>query len=236
MTDYTTYDIWKSETTTTDSDETAKATVERLITGASRGIDHYCNCPDDFFVAIDTATTRYYVGSGKTYQLIDECVVVAAVAVKDSASDDEDAYDAWTVGVVGTTTDADCFPASGDPAYPDYNSTPYNLLILGSNTTESNFTSGTYSHRGGFRPTTLITRGVPTVEVSARWGYATTVPPDIRTACTMIVEREYKRLAGGMSDALASGELGQIIYVGQDPDVERILKHGRYIKPATGRR
>jgi len=235
MADYCTYSQWKADTNTTDSGAAVQATIERLISAASGAIDRFCNRPDGF-LADDTASARYYVGSGKTYQRIDEAATVTAVAVKDSPSDDEDSYTAWTLGTVGTTTSADCFPASGDPAYPNYTTTPYTLLIIGANGDYPDFTSGSYTHRGGFRPTTTVTRGVPTVKVTARWGYATVAPPGVRTACLMQVQRWYKRLTGGMGDALASGELGQILYEKKlDPDVQMILVSGRYVRPAVGR-
>jgi hypothetical protein len=42
--------------------------------------------------------------------------------------------------------------------------------------------------------------------------------------------RWYKRLQGAMSDALASGELGMLLYQKSlDPDIRRILVDGRYI-------
>src|SRR3990167_8370884 len=90
------------------------AVLDALLSAASRAIDGICNRPDGF-LAIATATARYFPGSGKPYQRIDECAAISSVAVKDSSTDDENAYTAWTLGVVGTTTSADVFPASGDP-------------------------------------------------------------------------------------------------------------------------
>jgi len=183
------------------------------------------------------ANARYYVGSGKSFQWIDECVSVTAVAVKDSASDDEDSYVAWTVGTVGTTTEADVFPATGDPAMPDYMATPHTLLVVGANGDYSTFTGGGFTSRGGFRPLTTVSRGLPTVEVSGRWGYATTVPDDIKEACLMQAARWYKRFQSAMSDTLASAELGTLLYrQSLDPDIRRLLVDGRYVKPTVGRR
>ncbi len=184
-----------------------------------------------------TASARYYVGSGNTIQHIHECVAISAVAVKDSASDDEDSYEAWVLGTVGSTTDADVFPASGDPQAPDYNSTPYRFLVIGANGAYSIFPSGSYTTRGGFRPMGSRTRGVTTVSVTARWGYADIVPDDIRTACIMQAARWYKRLQSSMGDTAASTEFGQLLYrQALDPDIRLILEAGRYVKPAIGRR
>lgn len=209
-----------------------------VITAASRAIDRHCNRPDGF-VALVTATARYYPGSGKPYQWIDECTSVTAVAVKDSPSDDEDAYTAWTVGIVGTTTSADVFPASGYPNCPNYTDTPYNLLIIGANNSHSStFTSGKFVTRGGFRPSTEIPHGLPTVKVTAKWGYATTVPAQIKEACIMQAMRWYKRIQGGMADSLASSDLGQMMYTKElDPEIGFILDRGRFVRPAlVGRR
>nr|NIP86512.1 hypothetical protein [Planctomycetales bacterium] len=181
-------------------------------------------------------TARYYVGSGGPFQWIDECAAVSAVAVKDAASDDEDSYTSWTVGTVGSTTSADVFPASGDPRYPDYNSTPYTFLIVGANGDYSTFTSGEYTSRGGFRPTSTVSRGVQTVQVTAQWGYSETIPADIKLANLMWAARLYKRAQSAMADTLASPDFGTLLYQQSlDPDIKQLLLAGRYVKPATGR-
>jgi hypothetical protein len=215
---------------------TDDTTLESIIRAASQAIDNYANRPDGF-VADAAASARYYPGSGHGYQWIDECISVSGVAVKDSPSDDEDDYVAWTVGTVGSTTGADVFPASGNPRYPDYQSLPYNLLVIGPNGDYSSFTTGAYTHRRGFRPDrTAVTRGIPTVQVTARWGYASTAPAPIKEASLMQAARWYKRFQSGMADVLASGELGMLLYRQKlDPDVALLLVEGRYIKPATGR-
>ncbi len=74
--------------------------------------------------------------------------------------------------MVGTTTDADVFPARGAPENPQYNQTPYDLLIIGSNAAYDHFTSGSYTGRRGFRPYRTGQRATPTVKVTARWGYS----------------------------------------------------------------
>lgn len=210
------------------------ATLQRLLDAATRTINRFCNRPRGFD-ADATATARYYSGSGGPYQNIDECVEVEAVAVKDSPSDDEDSYTSWTVGTVGTTTDADMFPASGDPEQPDYTDTPYDLLIVGANGAYGAFTSGSFTSRRGFRPSTTIRRGVPTVEVTARWGFSDDTPDDILEACIMQAARWYKRLQSAMADATASADFGQLLFRKVlDPDIELILLAGRYVRPPVG--
>jgi hypothetical protein len=208
--------------TSTDEDDVLTA----LIAAAERNINRACNRPDGF-VADAIASARKYAGSGKPYQYIDECISVSAVAVKESATDDD--YTDWT--------SADYIEASGDPEYPDYNSLPYDLLVVDPTGDESVFASGKYTTRGGFRPLTDVSRGVPTVQVTAKWGYSEDVPYDIKEACLMQAARWYKRFEGSMSDALASGELGTLLYrQSLDPDIRRLLVDGRYVKPTTGRR
>ena len=210
------------------------ATLQRLLDAATRTINRFCNRPRGFDAAA-LASVRYYSGSGGPCQSIDECVEVTEVAVKSSPSDDEDSYTSWTVGTVGTTTDADVFPASGDPEVPDYSDTPYDLLIVGTNGSYSSFTSGSFTSRRGFRPSTTIRRGVPTVKVTARWGYADSTPADILEACIMQSARWYKRLQSAMADSLASADFGQLMFrKSLDPDVELILRSGRYVRPPIG--
>jgi len=211
------------------------ASLERILDAATAKIDKLCNRQDGF-VADTAASARYYSATGKPYIRIHECVSVSAVAVKGSPSDDEDSYTAWTVGTIGTTTSADVFPATGDPKRPAYNTTPYTLLIIGANADHSRFTTGEFVGRGGFRPSTTVTRGVVTVEVTARWGYATTVPADIKTACIMQAARWYKRQQSAMADTTATPEMGTLLYQkALDPDIKGILVDGGWAVPRIGR-
>jgi len=213
--DYATVGEVKAEAEITDSDH--DTILGRLLDAAASTIDRFCRRPDGF-VAVSTATARYYAGSGGPVQWIDECTSVSAVAVKDSATDDEDDYTTWTPGTIGTTTGADVFAATGDPRRPDYNRTPYKFLIVGPN--------GDYSH---------FTKGFSTVKVTAKWGYATTVPDDIKEATIMQAVRWYKRLQSGMSDAVGSPDLGQIMYRQKiDPDVALILSAGGHRRQTVG--
>jgi hypothetical protein len=197
-----------------------------ILSAAERNINRAVNRPDGF-EAVVAATTRTYSGSGKPYQFVDECISITTVAVKDSATDTT--YDTWNA--------ADWIACSGDPKYPDFNNLPYDLILVDATGDESIFTSGRYTVRGGFRPTSSVSRGVPTVQITARWGYSATAPDDIHEACIMQAARWFKRLEGAMSDALATGELGTLLYrQSLDPDIKRLLVDGRYVKPTTGRR
>jgi hypothetical protein len=197
-----------------------------LLSAAERNIDRTCNRPDGF-LADTSATARVYAGSGKPYQWIDECIEITAVAVKETAT--SSSYTAWGSG--------DYIEASGDPKYPNYNATPYTLLVIDPTGDEAIFTSGKYTTRGGFKPVTDVTRGAPTVQVTAKWGFASSVPADIKEACLMQAARWYKREESAMADVLASGELGQLMYMKSlDPDIKRLLVDGRYVRPNPVRR
>jgi len=217
--------------TNTDGD----VVITRILDAATRSIDRFCNRLDDGFIADLTASARYYSGDGRSFLLIDECVAITEVAVKDSASDTD--YTAWTTPTTMMAGDGDWLPFSGDPKAPNFNDLPYDSLMIDPNGDYATFTSGLYAGRRGFRPTQSYGRSVPTVRTTARWGFSIAVPDDIQEACIMQSIIWYKRQQGAMASALASPELGVIeLYRTLDPAVELILRMGRYIKPATGRR
>ena len=232
MPDYASVAEFKNEVQVDSA--TMDTEIEAILDAAEETINGVCNRPDGF-LADATASARYYTGRGLAWMEIDECVAVTAVAVKDSPGDDEADYTAWTVGIVGTTADADVFPARGGPEAPDYNRTPYNLLVIGSNASYDHFTSGQYTTRRGFRPSRTGKRGTPTVQVTARWGYAAAVPDQIKQATIMQAARWYQRLKASMADTTAGPEFGTLMYRKVlDPDIELILKGARLMRPTTG--
>jgi hypothetical protein len=216
----------------TDQDGVISLTLD----AASTAIDNFCNRPDGFR-ADSNATPRIYRGSGRNWQNIDECTEVTLVAVKDSATDTT--YTAWAAG--------DWIPFSGDPDDADFNSTPFDALLVDPTGDQSWFTG-----RGGLRdryfrgsdiPFTSRDLGrsstarAPTVQVTARWGYADETPEPIREATAMQATRWFKRLEGAMASVLATEDLGTLeLFKALDPDVKFILVMGRYVKPAIGRR
>jgi len=188
-----------------------------LIAASERSINMFTNRPDGF-EADAVVSARLYSGSGKSYLLIDECAEITSVGVKESVTDTT--YTSWGAG--------DWLGFYGDPDNPNFQpltqSRPYNAIMVDPTGDESVFYCGKYGRRG-----------TPTVQVTAKWGFASTVPVDIREACLMQATRWYKRFEGAMSDALASGELGQLLYRQMlDPDVKHILVNGRYVKPSVG--
>jgi hypothetical protein len=189
-----------------------------IISAAEKSINKFVNRPDGFEAAT-TATARTYAGSGKGYRLIDECVSITTVAVKESYTDTT--YTAWLA--------TDWIAFSGDPKSPDFQplifQRPYNAIMIDPSGSESGFYSGSV---GGY--------AFPTVQVTAKWGYCTSVPDDIREACLIQATRLYKRFESGMSDTLASNDFGVMIYrQSLDPEAKQLLVAGRYIKPVVGR-
>lgn len=224
MTDYCSVAEVKAQVGKTGSD--ADTILTAMVTAASRAIDNFCNRPDGF-VATSTASARVYAGEGRSWQRIDECTEISLVAVKASPTDSS--YTSWA------TTDWIAF--KGDPERPNFNATPYDAVMCSAVGNYSIFTSGFFSTKQGFRPDPdyEYKRGVPTIQITAKWGYATTVPAAIKQAAITLCARWWKRGESAWSDVLASGELGQLLYRKElDPDVKMMLVAGRYVRPAIG--
>jgi len=215
-------------TGTTDDVELAA-----LLDAATDAIDKAANRPEGF-VAVPTAEARYYSGSGLAHQLIGECVAITEVAVKDSATDSD--YTAWTTPSTDFAGDGDWIPFSGSPEAPLFNRLPYDGIMLDPNGDYDVFTSGRFTFRRGFRPTVSISRGVPTVRVTAKWGYAATVPKFIKEMCIIQAARWYKKGQSSHADMVASAELGILTFrkAELDSDLVGLLSRGRFIRPATG--
>ena len=209
-----------NKTGTGDDDELAL-----LLDAASQAIDNHCNRPDGFIADV-SASARVYTGSGGPFQFIDECVSISTVAVKDSPTDST--YTSWS--------SSDWTGFAGDPNNPEFQPTvkqkPYTAVMIAAGGSYSHFTSGKYTSRRGFRPSFYVARGVPTVQVTARWGYAAEVPDAIKQACLTQAARWYKRGQSAWADAVGNPELGQLMYTKKlDPAIQHILENGRYVRP-----
>jgi len=216
------------------------AVLTLILQAASNVIDRVTNHHIDGVSAFDAgiASARVYNGSGRRYQWIDECVSISSVAVKDSVTDTT--YTAWLA--------SDWLAFTGGAQRPNYNDKPYTGLMCAPNGNYSVFTSGAYG--GGWcdlwenvtpaaHLSDTITRPVtfPTVQVTASWGVTATPPNEISEAAIMIGARWWKRLESAMSDTLASGELGQLLYTQPvDPDIKFILMNSRWYRPQVARR
>lgn len=200
-----------------------------LLDGTTDLIDRFCNRPDGFFADIN-ASARTYVGTGGTAQFIDECTVVTLVEVKDSPSDTT--FVTWAA--------ADWFEATGDERFPNLNRLPRTLIIVSAVGEFQNFTSGTYTGLRGFRRVPSA-RGVPTVRITANWGYSVAIPPVIKQACLAQSARWYTRGKSSWARSTGQPELGQLRFTGNiqsvlDEDIRGMLVASRMVVPAIGRR
>jgi len=210
VTDYATKAEAKAQfgKTLTDKDDV----IDAMISAASICIDGFCNRPDGF-VADTSASARVYAGTGEGWQRIEDCTEITLVAVKQSLTDTS--YTSWD--------SSDWIAFTGEAKRPNFNLTPYTAIMCSALGDYSVFTDGTWGDLE-----------MPTVQVTAKWGYATTVPAPIKQACITQVVRWLKRGESGWSDVLASAELGQLMYQKMlDPAVKLLLVGGRYVRPAV---
>lgn len=203
-------------------------TITALLEASTVAIDRFCHRPDGF-LSDTLASARIYSGSGQPVQAIDECTEITLVAVKDSPTDT--AYTSWVA--------ADWIAFGGDPNNPDFQPTskgmPYTGIMCSAAGDYSTFTSGRYVSLKGFAHTERTRRSVPTVQVTAKWGYSATVPAQIREACIMQAARWYKRGQAAYSDTLAMPDTGQLMFRKVlDPDIQHILEQGRFVRPTIG--
>ncbi len=201
-----------------------------LLDAAAEAMNAFCNRPRGF-MADAVASARYYAGTGEAHLKIDECVEITTVAVKESPTDS--VFTAWTTPTTNLASDGDWIAYSGGKHDPNFNDMPYSALMVDPTGDQAVFTSGRMGTSLGWPDSgERGTRSVPTVRVTAKWGHSVTVDPNIREANVMQAARWYKRMSGSMSDTLASGELGMLVYTKSlDPDVQMILVAGRFVKP-----
>lgn len=208
---YATVDELKDQIGKTGTDE--DTVLEAILDAASVAIDNFCQRPDGF-EADAAASVRTYSGDGGPILDIDEYVEVTLVEVKDSPTDDD--YTAWE--------DEDWIPFSGDARRPNLNpivqGRPYTAIMVSAVGSESIFTDGRTSRRG-----------VPTVRVTARWGYAATVPAVVRQAAITQATRWWKRGGSAWADSVGSPTVGQLFYRRDlDPDLKMMLVNGALVR------
>lgn len=202
------------------------AVLLALLTAASRALDNVTGREFLGFVAQSSATAREYTGRGISVQPIEECVEITKVEVKESPESSD--YTEWS-------TD-DWIAFRGDPEYPDFNNLPYTMLMSDPTGDEDIFTSGKYGSLRGFKPSNESPpRGVPTVRITAKWGYAVSVPEPIKEATIVQATIWYKRGESAWSDVLTDADFGEKRYVrALDPAVILMVKMGRYMLPKVG--
>jgi hypothetical protein len=73
----------------------------------------------------------------------------------------------------------------------------------------------------------------PQIRITARWGYALSVPHVIKMATIAQAGRWYKRAETAWSDTTASETTGEKSYrQAVDPDIKHMLVNGRLVRPA----
>ncbi len=197
--------------------------IQMFLNAAAEVIDKFCNWRVPF-VATDPATVRLYSGTGKAVQPVDLCTVVTLVAVKYSPQDAT-----WT-----SLAASEWIPFRGDPRQPNFNDKPYTQLMLTSGGLGA-FPSGQYASMPGFRPDPDSDRGrgLPTVQVTAKFGYADEVPPQVKAATIAQAHRWLKRGQASWADTLAQGDTGMLMFKkALDPDVQMMLVNSRLVRPS----
>ena len=204
--------------------------IQLLLDAASDGIDRILGRPIGSFVADSSASARVYVGNGLDYVFIDENVEVASVAVKDT-------YDATTYTAWAST---DWNTAGGSPEFPDWNGLPYTFIQIAPGGDYSRFISGITRRSSGRRLRGYQRRReLPTIEVTAKWGFSVIAPNPIIEANIAQAARWYKRGKGSWAIIIGSGSMGTNRQKGSataplDPDIETMIKKTRYYVPAIG--
>ena len=215
------------------SDNADDTLLSMFLEASTRAINNFCHRPDGF-IAQTGATAKFYRGSGSTTQYIDECIEVEAVAVKKSPTSTD--YTAWTAPTTNMAGDGDWIAFAGSTEEPNFNRLPYNALMFDPNGGNPWFTGGNSNqdrYFGSSGGSTLA--ALPTVRVTAKWGYSKEVPEDIRAACQMQSMIWYKRQQGSGATVLANSELGTLeLFKALDPMLQLVLSDGGYVVPATG--
>lgn len=194
--------------------------IESIIGAVSRMIDGYMGYQDIGFKALTTATIREYATTATKHAWIDPCIEITSVKMKSAITDTTYSI-TLTVG-----THVRGFSGSPNSRFTNFNKLPYHGIILLPNASRRLFLQGNFSDNSGFsiHPDDVGSAYLPTIEVTAKWGYAETVPDPIKQACIMQSIRVYKRVQGGMADALLNADFGQSRFLSKmDKDVKVLL-------------
>lgn len=212
---YATVAELKNQINLTKVDTDLDTFLQKLLDGAERAMNGVYNRQRDGFVAPDTAVIRYFTTNGTTFARIDECVEITAVGVKDSPTDDE--YEAWATPTADYAGDGDWMPCSGSLETPTFGQTPYTGLITDPN--------GDYE-------TFPISPSRPSMTVTARWGYATEVPAEVKEVTIMQAARWYRVVRASMTRASGARDLGTIAIPSRvDADIRELIYGSRLMRP-----
>lgn len=215
---YATVDEFKSrQNITSDSDNTD---ILAILAACSRLMDGYTHRLEDGFKAAAVASVREYPGRGDGWLYIEECVEITALGYK---SVTETSYTALS------TSDYRGF--RGSPKSRNsvrYGVVPFHGVMLRPNAAISIFDDGNYSDDSGLEPT---------VEVTAKWGYAVETPELIRDATIAQATIFFKRGKGAWADVLRDSNFGDQQFVRMiDPGIKLMLNGSGMKKARLGMR
>lgn len=204
------------------------------LDAAARLIDYVCNRAEDGFVALETATAREFVGTGLSFIHVSEFVELTGVGYKTSTRDTS-----YTTLAVSYARGF-----SGSVRTPQFHSPPYRSVGLLPTAPISTFIDGRLEElpRVGAGMGLISSdinldigsglQAVPTVQITARWGYSDSLPPQIKMATLGQAARWFQRGRAMWADATAQNDFAALLYKRvMDPDIELMLKTGRLIRP-----
>jgi hypothetical protein len=172
--------------------------IGEMITNASRLIDREVGGWPNYFYPTTDSVTRYFDGSGETWQYIDPMTTLTSLAVAESGGRAASDYTTWTVDT-------------------DFYVWPYNYATIGQ-PIQMLIVDNDSGNKGKF------TRSLKGVKVTGVFGYSATPPADITQACKITALRWFMRAKQGYQDASASVAMGEMVYVKSlDPDVKALL-------------
>lgn len=201
---YATMDELKTELVNVDWGSVYDTAGTVALEQASRVVDEYLKRAPGAF-AVTTATTRYFTGSGNAVQWIDE-IAEAPTEVAVAENNDRTNY------IVYEDTDYFLWPDNAEAK-----GEPYRRLDLDT-------ISGTHL---------FWWAGRRTIKVTAKFGYSTTPPPEIKRAVIILAVKYIKRGEQGYADTGAVNELGRLTYTKSlDPDIVTILSAPKFQRPA----
>jgi len=220
----------------TNMDATKYGVLMQLaLDTAAEHINNLTNRSYGGYVADASASTRLFVGSGNGILRIDEATDITSVAAKKSYTDTT--YTAWLT--------TDWIPFRGDSNFPIFGTPaittkPYTGIMINETTGDySSFPNGYVgANWSGFASDRYYEHNSnvyqPTVQITAKWGYATAVPNTIKFCTLILAARLAKRAQANFTDVTGNAEIGDLRYVNEiDKDVKAMLFKGRFIRPAV---
>lgn len=193
------------------------AQVTTLLQVCSEAVNKVCKRPNGF-VANDTFTSKLFVGDGTPIQRIPDCVAISSVAVKKSLYDT--VYTTWLA--------TDWLPFSGGIDNPNFQPLdddepkPYTGIMTLASGNYNIFTDGRLIPGVVSRKPT---RTMPTIQVTAKWGYAVVVPNPVKQAVLILASRYFKRSQAVWADALARSDFQELRFVSEtDPAFDWLLE------------